>query len=46
VATVVRLGTNVPWYSGFFSNAASIVASSAASQGITAMAPVQLPQSR
>ena len=46
VATFVRLGTNAPWYSGFFSNAASIVASSAASQGITAMAPVQLKESR
>jgi len=46
VATFVRLGTNVPWYSGFFSNAASIVASTAASQGITAMAPVQLKESR
>lgn len=46
VATFVRLGTKVPWFSGFFSNAASIVASSAASQGITAMAPVQLTESR
>lgn len=46
VATFVRLGTSVPWYTGFFSNAASIVAASAASQGITAMAPVQLKESR
>jgi hypothetical protein len=46
VATFVRLATKVPWFSGFFSNAASIVAASAASQGITAMAPVQLPVSR
>jgi hypothetical protein len=46
VATFVRLGTKVPWFSGFFNNAASIVASSAASQGITAMAPVQLTESR
>jgi hypothetical protein len=46
VATFVRLGTKVPWFSGFFGNAASIVALTAASQGITAMAPVQLPQSR
>lgn len=45
VATFVRLGTKVPWFSGFFSNAASAVASSAASQGITAIAPVQLGES-
>ena len=43
VATFVRLGTRVPWFHGFFSNAASAVASTAASQGITAIAPVQLP---
>lgn len=43
VATFVRLGTKVPWFTGFFSNAASAVASTAASQGITAIAPVQLP---
>jgi hypothetical protein len=45
VATFVRLGTKVPWFSGFFSNAASAVAATAASQGITAMAPVQLCES-
>jgi hypothetical protein len=45
VATFVRLGTRVPWFSGFFSNAASAVASTAASQGITAIAPVQLCES-
>ena len=43
VATFVRLGTKVPWFPGFFGNAASAVASTAASQGITAIAPVQLP---
>jgi hypothetical protein len=43
VATFVRLGTKVPWFTGFFSNAASAVAATAASQGITAIAPVQLP---
>jgi hypothetical protein len=43
VATFVRLGTKVPWFNGFFQNAASAVASTAASQGITAIAPVQLP---
>jgi hypothetical protein len=41
VATFVRLGTKVPWFQGFFENAASAVASTAASQGITALAPVQ-----
>jgi hypothetical protein len=45
VATFVRLGTKVPWFAGFFSNAASAVASMAASQGITAIAPVQLCES-
>jgi hypothetical protein len=43
VATFVRLGTKVPWFSGFFGNAATAVASTAAGQGITAIAPVQLP---
>lgn len=43
VATFVRLGARVPWFSGFFSNAAAAAASTAASQGITALAPVQLP---
>ena|SRR5829696_5455091 len=46
VATFVRLGTKVPWFSGFFNNAASAITSSAASQGITAIAPVQLTESR
>lgn len=41
VATFVRLGTKVPWFTGFFGNAASAVASTAASQGITALAPAQ-----
>lgn len=41
VATFVRMGTKVPWFSGFFGNAASAVTSSAASQGITAIAPIQ-----
>jgi hypothetical protein len=45
VATFVRLGTRIPWYAGFFNNAAAAVASSAASQGITAIAPVQLSES-
>lgn len=42
VATFVRLGTRVPWYDGFFSNAAAAVASSAAAAGITAIAPEQV----
>lgn len=46
VATFVRLGTRVPWFSGFFSNAAATAISSAASQGITALAPVARPVSR
>lgn len=45
VGTFVRLGTRVPWFSGFFGNAAAAVASSAASQGITALAPVVRPAS-
>ena len=45
VATFVRLAAQVPWYAGFFSNAAAAAASTAASYGITAMAPVQLPVS-
>jgi hypothetical protein len=46
VSTFVRLGTKVPWYSGFFGNAAAAAATTAASQGITALAPVQIPTSR
>jgi len=40
VGTFVRLGTKVPWFNGFFGNTAAAAASSAASQGITALAPV------
>lgn len=46
VATFVRMGTKVPWFTGFFGNAATAVASSAASQGITALAPVQFVDSK
>lgn len=42
VATFVRLGTKVPWFDGFFANAASAVAASAASLGVTALAPEQV----
>ena len=46
VATFVRLGTKVPWFTGFFSNAASAAATTAAAQGVTAIAPVAPPASR
>lgn len=39
VATFVRLGTRVPWFNGFFSNAAAAASSTAASTGVTAIAP-------
>jgi hypothetical protein len=39
VATFIRLGTKVPWFDKFFSNAASAVSSAAAATGVTAMAP-------
>jgi hypothetical protein len=45
VATFVRLGTKTPWFAEFFGNAAGAVTAVAASQGITALAPVQLPAS-
>src|SRR5258708_17038652 len=43
VATFVRLGTKVPWFNGFFGNAASAVCATAARQGITAIAPPPNP---
>jgi hypothetical protein len=42
VATFVRLGAKVPWFTGFFANAASAVATAAASTGVTAMAPEEM----
>jgi hypothetical protein len=42
VATFVRLGTKVPWFTGFFGNAAASIASVAASLGVTAMAPEEM----
>lgn len=45
VATFVRIGSKAPWFAGFFSNAAGAVAATAASLGVTALAPVQLPRS-
>ncbi len=46
VATFVRLSTHVPWYEGFFANAAAAAIATAASEGITALAPVGRPVSR
>lgn len=43
VATFVRLAAKSPWFSGFFGNAASAVASTAASAGVTALAPETRP---
>lgn len=45
VDTFVRLPASHSWFSGFFGNAAAAVATSAASQGITALAPVGRPAS-
>ena len=39
VATFVRLGTKVPWFNGFFGNAALAVAASAATAGVVALSP-------
>lgn len=38
VATFVRLNTEVPWFAGFFNNAALAVTATAAAAGITALA--------
>lgn len=43
VATFLRLGPTVPWFAGFFNNAASIIAAAAASTGVTAIAPEAVP---
>src|SRR5258708_32175183 len=40
VATFVRLGTKVPWFNGFFGNAASAATPPAASPAITADPPL------
>lgn len=37
VATFIRLGTEVPWFSGFFANAAAAVLAIAAALGVTAV---------
>jgi hypothetical protein len=43
VATFVRLAARSPWFSGFFGNAASGLAAIAASTGVTAVAPEEMP---
>jgi hypothetical protein len=45
VATFVRTRTKVPWLAGFFNNTVSAVSSTAASQGVTAIAPLARPVS-
>ena len=43
VATFVRLAPRVPWFTGFFGNAAQAIAVTAASTGITAVNPDEIP---
>jgi hypothetical protein len=45
IATFVRARTHVPWFTGFFNNTVAAVASAAASQGVTAIAPLARPAS-
>lgn len=45
VATFVRMGARLPWFLEFFSNAATSVVSTAASIGVTAVAPMGQPVS-
>jgi hypothetical protein len=42
VATFVRLSAKVPWVASFFNNTLGAVASTAASEGLTAIAPMPL----
>jgi hypothetical protein len=42
VETSVRTGTKVPWFTGFFGNAAAVVSSAAALTGVTAIAPEEM----
>jgi hypothetical protein len=39
VATLIRMGTKVPWFTGFFTSAAAAITSAAASTGVTAILP-------
>lgn len=43
VATFVRLGMRIPWFSGFFENAAAAAVSTAANLGMTAVRPAEQP---
>lgn len=43
VATFVRMGARAPWFTGFFGNAATAVAATAAAAGVTAIAPEAKP---
>ena len=45
VATFIRLGTHVPWFNGFFNNAAAAVVASAAALGVTAVGNGEQPAS-
>ncbi len=45
VATFLRLGARVPWFSGFFNNAAASAVASAASLGLTAVSTTGQPAS-
>jgi hypothetical protein len=42
IATFVRLGTKIPWFNGFFGNAAAAASATAASTGVTAIAPDEI----
>lgn len=46
VITFVRLPARLPWFTGFFTNAASASVSAASSLGITGIAPTGSPVSR
>jgi hypothetical protein len=45
IATFIRLGARIPWFADFFGNAAASAVSSAASLGVTAVAPTGQPDS-
>lgn len=45
IATFIRLGARVPWFADFFGNAAATAVSTAASLGVTAVAPTGQPDS-
>ena len=38
IVTFIRLGSRSPWFAGFFTNAAAVVAATAAAAGVTAIA--------